>query len=203
MLNAARQLAFAAVAGDCISLELQPVQLGATAGHPNKTLLEYNHSTCSCLHAGQQVLLPALAQYARGMASAHPEIQVYAGPQPPKKAVTLRTLRAKYDRKQPICMATAYDYPSAVHVSARCACCSHQQQQYGRQQNLAVHEAAQGSHLQPPQSTMHRATSCSRNTAAQGAASSSAGAAAAAHRPTQTRCSRRRLTAAAVWFKRH
>ncbi|WIA10720.1 hypothetical protein OEZ85_010894 [Tetradesmus obliquus] len=50
------------------------------------------------------------------MASAHPEIQVYAGPQAPKKAVTLRTLRAKYEKQQPICMATAYDYPSAVHV---------------------------------------------------------------------------------------
>jgi hypothetical protein len=74
------------------------------------------HSLVS-VHAGQQALLPALAQFARGMASAHPEIQVYAGPQAPKKAVTLRTLRSKYEKKQPICMATAYDYPSAVHVS--------------------------------------------------------------------------------------
>lgn len=70
------------------------------------------------MHAGQQALLPAIAQFSRGMASAHPEIQVYAGPQAPKKAVTLRTLRAKYEKQQPICMATAYDYPSAVHVSS-------------------------------------------------------------------------------------
>ncbi|KAF8068334.1 KPHMT2 [Scenedesmus sp. PABB004] len=53
---------------------------------------------------------------ARGFASAHPEIQVYAGPQPSRKAVTLRTLRAKYEKGVPISMCTAYDYPSAVHV---------------------------------------------------------------------------------------
>ena len=70
------------------------------------------------INAGQQALLPAIAQFSRSMASAHPEIQVYAGPQAPKKAVTLRTLRAKYEKQQPICMATAYDYPSAVHVSS-------------------------------------------------------------------------------------
>lgn len=51
------------------------------------------------------------------MASAHPEIAVYSGPKPPTpRAVTLRTLRAKYERGDPITMVTAYDYPSAVHV---------------------------------------------------------------------------------------
>lgn len=41
---------------------------------------------------------------------------MYPGPQSPRKAVTLRTLRAKYEKGQPITMVTAYDYPSAVHV---------------------------------------------------------------------------------------
>ena len=49
-------------------------------------------------------------------AAAHPEISVYSGPSPPRKAVTLRTLRAKHARGEPITMVTAYDYPSAVHV---------------------------------------------------------------------------------------
>lgn len=31
--------------------------------------------------------------------------------------MTLRTLRSKYEKGQPITMVTAYDYPSAVHVS--------------------------------------------------------------------------------------
>lgn len=66
--------------------------------------------------AGQQ-LFPSIALQARSLASAHPEISVYAGPQPPQKAVTLRTIRSKYEKKLPISMATAYDYPSAVHVS--------------------------------------------------------------------------------------
>lgn len=58
------------------------------------------------------------AQGARLYASAHPEVTVYPGPQSPRKAVTLRTLRAKYEKGQPITMVTAYDYPSAVHVSS-------------------------------------------------------------------------------------
>lgn len=60
----------------------------------------------------------AKARGARHYASAHPEVTVYTGPQSPRKAVTLRTLRAKYDKGQPITMVTAYDYPSAVHVSS-------------------------------------------------------------------------------------
>lgn len=79
----------------------------------------------------------------RQYASAHPEATVYTGPQSPRKAVTLRTLRAKYEKGQPISMVTAYDYPSAVHVS----CCA----QLGRwtvQCTLAnVHSAAP--HLPP------------------------------------------------------
>lgn len=49
--------------------------------------------------------------------SSTPENVVYAGPSAPNPArVTLRTLRKKYDAKQPLTMLTAYDYPSAVHV---------------------------------------------------------------------------------------
>jgi hypothetical protein len=61
----------------------------------------------------------AKARSTRHYASAHPEVTVYTGPQSPRKAVTLRTLRAKYEKGQPITMVTAYDYPSAVHVSSR------------------------------------------------------------------------------------
>ncbi len=75
----------------------------------------------SALAQGQPLTQPQLQQQLRGLASAHPEIQVYAGPQPPRKAVTLRTLRGKYERGEPIVMCTAYDYPSAVHVRSRCA----------------------------------------------------------------------------------
>ena len=40
-----------------------------------------------------------------------------SGPSSPSpKRVTLRTLRDKYMRGEPISMVTAYDYPSAVHV---------------------------------------------------------------------------------------
>ena len=43
---------------------------------------------------------------------------MYGGPTAPlPKRVTLRTLQSKYRKKQPISMVTAYDYPSAVHVS--------------------------------------------------------------------------------------
>ena len=58
------------------------------------------------------------ASAAFASAAAHPEISVYSGPAPPRKAVTLRTLRAKHARGEPITMVTAYDYPSAVHVRA-------------------------------------------------------------------------------------
>ncbi len=50
--------------------------------------------------------------------SIQPEDTVYGGPTAPlPKRVTLRTLQNKYRKKQPISMVTAYDYPSAVHVS--------------------------------------------------------------------------------------
>lgn len=50
--------------------------------------------------------------------SIQPEDTVYGGPTAPlPKRVTLRTLQSKYRKKQPISMVTAYDYPSAVHVS--------------------------------------------------------------------------------------
>lgn len=51
-------------------------------------------------------------------ASMQPEAVVYAGPSSPNpKRVTLRTLKSKYEKGEPISMVTAYDYPSAVHVS--------------------------------------------------------------------------------------
>ena len=50
--------------------------------------------------------------------SIQPEDTVYGGPVAPlPKRVTLRTIQSKYNKKQPISMVTAYDYPSAVHVS--------------------------------------------------------------------------------------
>jgi hypothetical protein len=50
--------------------------------------------------------------------SIKPEHTVYSGPTAPSpKRITLRTLREKYQRDEPISMVTAYDYPSAVHVS--------------------------------------------------------------------------------------
>lgn len=87
-------------------------------------------SCCSCIvvfpaltsalrgcHAVPQDTAAAKARGNRHYASAHPEVTVYTGPQSPRKAVTLRTLRSKYEKGQPITMVTAYDYPSAVHVS--------------------------------------------------------------------------------------
>jgi len=51
------------------------------------------------------------------MASTQPENAIYSGPTSPSpRRVTLRTLRSKYQQGIPISMATAYDYPSAVHV---------------------------------------------------------------------------------------
>jgi hypothetical protein len=73
------------------------------------------------LLSAHQEVPGAKARGARHYASAHPEVTVYTGPQSPRKAVTLRTLRAKYDKGQPITMVTAYDYPSAVHVSSGAA----------------------------------------------------------------------------------
>ena len=56
----------------------------------------------------------------RGFASVQPEHTVYSGPQTaPARRVTLRTLRAKHARGEPLTMVTAYDYPSAVHVPPR------------------------------------------------------------------------------------
>ena len=46
-----------------------------------------------------------------------PENTVYSGPTASAgKRVTLKTLRQKYEKKEPLSMVTAYDYPSAVHV---------------------------------------------------------------------------------------
>ena len=57
------------------------------------------------------------AGQARGFASVQPEHTVYSGPQTaPPRRVTLRTVRAKHARGEPLTMVTAYDYPSAVHV---------------------------------------------------------------------------------------
>ncbi|KAK9145495.1 hypothetical protein Sjap_005398 [Stephania japonica] len=47
-----------------------------------------------------------------------PENTVYGGPKPqaPNNRTTLTTLRQKHRRGEPITAATAYDYPSGVHV---------------------------------------------------------------------------------------
>ena len=50
--------------------------------------------------------------------SNQPEDTVYGGPSPAvAKRITLKTLRSMYAKGEPISMVTAYDYPSAVHVS--------------------------------------------------------------------------------------
>jgi hypothetical protein len=52
------------------------------------------------------------------MASILPEDTVYSGPQSPgPKRVTLRVIKSKYAKGEPLSVVTAYDYPSAVHVS--------------------------------------------------------------------------------------
>ena len=54
----------------------------------------------------------------RHMASIQPADTVYSGPQSaPPRRVTLRTIRQMYAKNEPLSMVTAYDYPSAVHVS--------------------------------------------------------------------------------------
>ncbi|BDA43221.1 3-methyl-2-oxobutanoate hydroxymethyltransferase 1, mitochondrial [Coccomyxa sp. Obi] len=64
-------------------------------------------------------LLRAPSTQVRHMASIQPEDTVYSGPQAPSpKRVTLRSIRSKYSKGEPISMVTAYDYPSAVHVDA-------------------------------------------------------------------------------------
>lgn len=51
-------------------------------------------------------------------ASIQPENVVYSGPTAQNsKRVTLRTIRQKYEAGETLCVVTAYDYPSAVHVS--------------------------------------------------------------------------------------
>ena len=53
------------------------------------------------------------------MASIQPADTVYSGPQSaPPRRVTLRTIRQMYAKNEPLSMVTAYDYPSAVHVSS-------------------------------------------------------------------------------------
>ena len=55
----------------------------------------------------------------RSLASIQPEDTVYSGPQSaPPRRVTLRTIRQMYAKNEPLSMVTAYDYPSAVHVSS-------------------------------------------------------------------------------------
>lgn len=69
--------------------------------------------------AGAGTSLQELLQAGSGTRwlSNKPEHTVYSGPSAPSpRRVTLRTLRDKYKRGEPISMVTAYDYPSAVHV---------------------------------------------------------------------------------------
>lgn len=52
-----------------------------------------------------------------------PDSTVYGGPKTPSASrVTLRVLQQKYRTGQKISMVTAYDYPSAVHVSFDSQC---------------------------------------------------------------------------------
>ena len=54
----------------------------------------------------------------RSFASIQPEDTVYSGPQAAvPRRVTLKTIRQMYARNEALSMVTAYDYPSAVHVS--------------------------------------------------------------------------------------
>ena len=69
--------------------------------------------SAGALHPGEAGLLGGSRSH-----SNQPEHSVYSGPSAPSpKRVTLRTLREKYGRGEPLSMVTAYDYPSAVHVS--------------------------------------------------------------------------------------
>jgi hypothetical protein len=48
-----------------------------------------------------------------------PESTVYGGPKSrsPWKRVTLRNLNVKYEKKEPITVVTAYDYPSGAQIT--------------------------------------------------------------------------------------
>ncbi len=66
-------------------------------------------------------LRPSQPAQPQRMFSNQPETAVYSGPVTPSpKRFTLRQLRQKYRSGMPLTMVTAYDYPSAVHVSSRC-----------------------------------------------------------------------------------
>eukprot|EP00798_Chlamydomonas_sp_ICE-L_P028055 gene28055-31156_t len=84
--------------------------LGPT--QPSPTPMDHGHQLC-------QKLLPTKLQqltHTRGFAQS-PENVVYSGPtSTAPKRVTLRTLRSKHAKNEPITMCTAYDYPSAVHM---------------------------------------------------------------------------------------
>ena len=60
-----------------------------------------------------------MLQQVRSLASIQPVDTVYTGPQSASpRRVTLRTIRQMYGKNEPLSMVTAYDYPSAVHVSS-------------------------------------------------------------------------------------
>lgn len=74
---------------------------------------------CQPLPSSQHTPSTATAPTQARAMSTGAEGVVYAGPQAPSpKKVTIRVLRSKYAKKEPITMVTAYDYPSAVHVGA-------------------------------------------------------------------------------------
>jgi len=99
------------------------------AGMRGWALWQQDPAVCGRPRAGQARRgLPApgaaggAAGQARGLASVQPEHTVYTGPQAgPARRVTLRTVRAKHARGEPLTMVTAYDYPSAVHVPPQAA----------------------------------------------------------------------------------
>jgi 3-methyl-2-oxobutanoate hydroxymethyltransferase len=101
--------------------------LGAPSAPPSSLLLhrqQQPYSAASAAAAAASAAAASAAAAASPSASvsasaAHPDATIYGGPQaPPPRQVTLRTLRAKYGRSEPITMVTAYDYPSAAHVDA-------------------------------------------------------------------------------------
>lgn len=74
--------------------------------------------------------------------SNQPEDTVYGGPSPAvAKRITLKTLRSMYAKGEPISMVTAYDYPSAVHVSLQASFGSH-----GRHQGLLCKQWCSSEH---------------------------------------------------------
>ena len=118
-----------AIQGECTSLEGRPLELNLCRGRaPFPAPWRAPLVTMPCRNAMPPLppspgRLPAALRgggdppWARRLSN-RPEAAVYTGPAAAvPKHVTLRTLRDKYAAGVPISLVTAYDYPSAVHVS--------------------------------------------------------------------------------------